>query len=541
MIHNKSAFINYFFITVIIFVLIGVFLPTIFHMFATPQNTFYSLADGYTFDYYQYMSWIKQGMDGHLLLTSPYTEIPYPRVLIHPFFPILGIIAGLFSVSPFIAYAFSRITATVFFIFVFYILTSKSLNLPSARFISLFLFLTSTGFWTISYDKNIYSLVEPISWSQSFNVIGKFSLPPHHLLALSFSIITYLLLIKKRKRILDPSLSILLGILTGFLNPSTLLFTDVILFCTLLPLFLIYRDKFKWFISKSLLFLTFTSPVLLYHFYLFNHFLPWSLMYKLMQSFNPSVSLVSYLLSLGPVFPLALYAIITKKTSSSPLHLLLSFWTILPVILFLFRSVLPVNNSRIFQSYQYIPMTIVAAIGLQSLTLKLARFKIKRKVIIFLFLSFFGIFAFLPYVMTINKSVRVISTNFYNIYLPKTLLGAFDRLEKQAPRGSVVLAGEYVSSMIPVFTNNRTILGREDSAPDYFQKQTESYTFLDGLMGEKETWEFLQKYSISYILSGVDTIPYETLRIKSYPFLTEIYRNQNVSVLQVRLENIVNY
>lgn len=218
--------------------------------------------------------------------------------------------------------------------------------------------------------------------------------------------------------------------------------------------------------------------------------------------------------------------------------LFLTIWAYLPLVLFPFLgNPLPLNAARLFQSYQYIPLSILATQGLINLVFLLRSIIPSRVSTTFLVLLLV-IYAIPPALTTTKATVTEIQPRFYNSYVPIAAVHAFDFLNKKSPQGSVVLSGEYVSQMIPAFTHARTILGRDDVAPDYYQKQKTAYAFLDGKLTPDEALQFLKHYSISYVLFGIDTNPYEKIEIfKSYPFLQEMFRNGSVSLLKITPDN----
>lgn len=278
-------------------------------------------------------------------------------------------------------------------------------------------------------------------------------------------------------------------------------------------------------------FLLFTLPVTLYHFFVFSHTEPWSLMYQMMSAFNPISSFGGYLLALGPLFPLSLLSILSIREDPRPIYIFLLVWLLLPLFLYPFcGSLIPINTSRLFQTNQYIPMCILAVVGLSSVfSFKLPRLLKSLKLLIVLFLLFSSI----PYYLSIVRNNSFINPNAYNVYAPRSLVGAFEFLDRNTPDRSVVLSGEYVGSMIPAFTHDRTILGRNDNARDYYQKQKQAFDFLNGKMAQEEAKMFLQKYKISYLLLGMDTLKFSVLPYGKYPFLSVVYEKDPVSVVRV--------
>ena len=144
------------------------------------------------------------------------------------------------------------------------------------------------------------------------------------------------------------------------------------------------------------------------------------------------------------------------------------------------------------------------------------------------------LFSLPPYYLNVQTYLRLYNNyNAYNIYAPKPLMNAFKYLEKMTLDQSVILSGEFVSSMVPAFSHNRTILGRDDCAPDYYTKQPLAFDFLNGKMDQTQAKAFLNKYSVAYILFGADTHKFEDLPYGGYPFLKKVFRDGSVIVVKV--------
>ena len=505
-------------------VFVGVFAPLAAAKIHTPEGTTYYSAKGYTPDYYQYISYIKRGMMGEIFLDSAYVQKPQQKSLILPMFSLAGYVGRFFPMSSFDIYLVLRFVAMVVFLVTWYILLKHVIHTAVLRTAAIFLFTTSGGGW---YFQDAQQIVEAVPWSSNFNVIGKFTLPPHHLFGLS--ILTILIWAFPK-----PKVSVSLGILLGFLSPAFLILFYFYIAATMVILLIRRSAERIKFMKQALLFISCTIPLLIYDMYLFRNVSPWSVMYTLMRKFNPNTSLLSYVVALGPLLPLSLAAF-SRKFFSTSTHVFLASWAFLPLILFPFAgSAIPINTSRLFQSYQFVPMAILATFGIHRITQKLHR--VVPQHILFVFIvALVTLYGAIPYITTLLGEMRPQNLNIYNVYIPNPAVNAFGFLETKTKPDSVVLSGEYMSQMIPAFTHNRTVLGRDDTAADYYEKLSPAIKFLNGAMEENEARVFLEHYNVSYILFGVDTFLFENLELKNYPYLREVFRDGGVTVVNVAI------
>lgn len=517
----------------ILIVCIGVFTPLVINIVKTPPGTYYPFAEGFLPDYYQYNSWINDGINGHILLTSRYTQAQQAPSLIHTLFPLAGWISRPFHLSAFTVFLLLRAVSLITFLIAINAFINRFFASSRSRWIATIMIVTSTSFWTMEGNAAFSHIREPIEWINTFSAIAKFNLPPHHLFALGMLIVSILLLTEVPLTRRSTIKVCICAILAGFLNPSILAL--FLLFWTVMACFMLLTKRFRF--TRHLtgigFFLLIGGVVFGYHFRLFQSVLPWSHMYTLMRVFHPPVSFSSYLQALGPILIFSLFAL-SKKNIKNPLHLYLIVWAYLPLALFPFLgNPLPINAARLFQSYQYIPLSILATQGLVNLVF-LIRSIVPPRVSTTILVILLIMYAIPPAIKTVKATVDEIQPRFYNAYVPITAIHAFTFLNEKSAQGSVVLSGEYISQMIPAFTHNRTILGRDDVAPDYYTKQKIAYAFVDGKLTSNETVQFLKQYTISYVLFGVDTRPYETLdTLRHYPFFKEVFREGSVSVVRV--------
>src|SRR3989338_1919452 len=75
---------------------------------SSPSGSTHLGATGFFFDYYQFLSWMRDGSNGKFLIASRYITDREKPVLLHPFFPVLGFIGGRMGLSLPVAYHLSR-------------------------------------------------------------------------------------------------------------------------------------------------------------------------------------------------------------------------------------------------------------------------------------------------------------------------------------------------------------------------------------------------------------------------------------------------
>lgn len=518
----------------IVAILFGVFGPIVWQMRAAYPGTTFQFAHGFVFDYYQYISWVRDGWYGNLFLTSRYTQQELPYVFIHPFFLLIGNVGRMLHIAPIPMYLVARIVATAVLIGSFVLYTRRLPYHPATRTISCLLLLSLTPVWGINKNGDTWNLIEPVPWNTSFNIIGKFSLPPHHLLALAGIIHLIGLLDAYPYSSKTLVRIILVTIVTGFLNPSMLAVFVLVVFATFLLTICINRHRAVLALPPSLATLVPAALILGYHSIIFHTTLPWSYMYTLLRHYNPAVSWGQYLLSLGPTFILVAIALFSKSVWRSFSLLLTAVWAILPILIYpASGTILPMNNQRLFQSYQYIPMAILGSIGISMIASWMKRISIPQTLTKTAITSLFVLYGIVPYLLSFRSSLSYFSPSYSNVYLSASALRALSFLETTVHQSQVVLAGKYISNLIPSFTRHRSLIGRDDADTDYAMKERRTYDFVDGRMDEKEAREFLSTYRVAYILFGVDTQPLERLPVRLYPFIKEIFTDGTVHIAKV--------
>lgn len=489
-------------------ILFLIFFPTIQTIHQTPSGYTYLLGNGYLPDYYQYLSWVKSGMDGNILLTSKLSELPTTPVFMHPLFLFTGHLARFVHSTPYTAFFMLRIVSTAIFYFSVLAVARKILRTPKNMFLFLTVFLTAGSLYT----KDGQSILYPIPWFTGFTVLGKFILPPHHLLALA-CVIGILLLLDIQSTKKGFLLTALLLITIGFLNPSILLVSYFILLPGILRSLLKIVQTKTFNFSPPIILVLLTVPLLAYNQYLFATTDPWKLMYELMKNFRPPVAFLDYIRSLGLVLPVSLIALATKKSWKDERILSLGSWAFIPIFLFpLLGTILPMNESRLFQMYQVIPLSILAGMVI-ALAIGYCSTRIPRILSPILYAACIaGMFvsSFVLIEASWKESKSQVSWNNYALFATDDMMRSYAYLNNQK-NDDVVVAGETVSLVIAALTPHRVLLGRDDAVRNYYERRGRIFDFLNGKLSQQELKTFLTTYRVRYTVFGIDTYPWSAV------------------------------
>lgn len=513
---------------IVIVVFIATFYPIFSAIRRAPPDTTYVFAYGFTPDYYQFISWIRDGMNG-TLVSPRYIPTPYPSVFIHPFFTLLGIVGNLAHTNPFLIYLISRFLALAIFLFTFFLLIKAFRLPPLYQVIAFLFFVTATGFWQLSPDGASYRLIDPLLGFTNTNVLGKFTDPPHHILALSGVSLVALFCSWAMQKKIHPLPIILVTVIIGFLNPTTLIVTLGIELAFLL--YLLYAKQIANLVSFSLSLLA-GAFVLLYHFKLFQTAMPWSYMYLLMKQYKPAYGVRDFLLWMGPLYIIASIGVLLRFKHIVKTYSPLIIWGYFSTLLVLCIRFVPINFQRMTQFGEFIPLSILASVSIWSVAEKLKRVIRQELIVSFLTLSIV-LYGFGALYFSFQEEVRSLAPNLYNLYIPNSFLRTLVYLSAREPKNTVILSGDYMSSIIPAFTNFRTVIGKSDVNPNYTEMSQRTYDFFDDKLSVLDAKEFLQINRVSFVIYGADTRQFDETKSSSFPFLKEVLRDTSVSLVQV--------
>lgn len=514
----------------ILFFIVLSFFPTISHLYRTPKNSAFTFAYNFVPDYYQFLSWMKDGQRGEFAITSRYTAETYPRRYGHIFFPILGFIGSRLGMGHPEMFTLARVLLGIIRLLSIYSLILFFVKTKWKR-IGMFLLVVSLpGFYGMDIGANHVSFVPFLYGITNFDVLRRITFLPHHLIANILQIIFFIIFsraIDKRSEKLSLYSGIIL-FLASIANPAVILNMIIILSAAFLLIFVFLNERSLKLISC---FLIAAAPLfasaLYYQIYLFQTF-PWNLFYQSEISEVRKLPVLEYAGSLGIALPLSLVGVFNLRAKLNTFTVLLISWGFAPILGFVMGMRFTfLSQFRIFQAQQSIPLGILAGFGLFYLL------SFRRKRIYTILTIFTLVLISLPsYYLSYRQQFSEITPDNYFVYIPTSTIESFAFLDKNTPPESVVLGGYFMSQALPAYSHNRVFFGLKDRTVDYSMKIEEMTKFFSNTYSSSEVTDFVRRRNIAYILFGPDTPRPEATSLSKLS--TKIlYQNGSALVYQV--------
>lgn len=513
------------------FVLLLTFLITFFGLLSLfndqwvnrPVTAVYSFAHNYMPDYYQYLSWMKDGSDGKFLITSRLSPDNFPRKPVYLFYPAIGFLVSRLGFNLYVGYTLVRIFFSLLKIFTIYWLISKIFKQATTRKLAFLIANFLPAFYSFRPLERLYSRIA------SVDILQRAFFIPHNLATTTFIIAGVILfchwLEREKNAPFNWQFLLIPGILftmAAITNPAMLAFYYLFLGLGCLITFL-QKPSNKLIFGATVIFLA-GMPLVIYYQLLFKSTLPFSWMYQQQKSVTLDISFKDYFFSCGPAAILAIFSLKSFLQRKNLLTNFLLSWTIIPFIMAPFLGTLiPISQERLFELSHFIPLSILAAATIE---------KIKKPAITKI--AFVSIVLFtLPYLYLATKFlVEVYQKPYINIYIEKSLLEAFEWLDKNTPDESVVSSSYYTSNMIPGFTHNKVLLGHDFVTYKSAQRKMEMEMILNPQAEREIIRQILQKNKISYLLLTPEAGPFPLIRLKEIPGMKAVFTNKENTILK---------
>lgn len=492
-----------------------------------PRESLTGFLNSYQPDFFQYVAIIRMGKEeGKLLFVNPYSEENFAPMVLQPLYTVSGLLSKPTNITPFQVYFALRLISLLSYVAGALLLIFAITPKFRIRALSSLFFLSATAIWSVVHDSGGMYLLDPQTFTKNFNALFRLLLlPPHHVLAISLALFLAALFIKSKK---DPRIIILFffgGLGLSLLHP----YITIIFLIILSSSFVITTLVTRTISLRHLIFLgglfSGVVPILGYDYYMYNYV--WH-----QPSFMGgarTIELFTVIKSVGFVALPAFFSVFNKKLWKTQSFWILWMWALCPLVLYFSPKVIPISgNYRFFQISPHIAWGILAALGVDQI--------IKMRYIgkwlgIAITVSIVGYM--LPmYPVQIPYAVSRANPEYYWHFIYTVSNGVFGFLKTTKP-GSVVLAGETVSAMIPAMTKNRVIVGHNGNANNYDEKLGEIRRFYYGLIPVTQVPDFLRRYRVSYIIYGIDSSAFHETPYAKEPYLKEVYSDGGVSVVQV--------
>lgn len=366
----------------------------------------------------------------------------------------------------------------------------------------------------------------------------KFVYLPHHLMGKVFFLISFILLYSgiSRNKISFVFLSSLTGLVSGLSSPYPLFNLEITLIIVIALSILFYwqnKKRLVAIITDLSVFILISSLSLVYYYFLQHSNFPWNSY----LSWEKTVYVVKFshlLLSLGPNFLFVLISLPLMLKRIRLIDIFLLSWILSPFIGILLLSRLNLlANVRYLSSSHFIPLGILAAFGISHLTgIISAVVKVKKSIILSILIIILSAIYIPDIYENLESQIRAFTPYYYNQFLSKDLMSAFDYLNLNSPVNSVVLSQGFTSNLIPAYSHNKTVTGHPNFTFEFDMKNKEIAEFYkqnDGDFSRK----FLYKYNVSYVFFGPDTPPADRVFLEKLS-LKKFYSNRVVTILSAK-------
>ncbi len=539
----KANFWLFLILANILFVVVSI--PMFLTWLKTPADTFYTGVHGTPIDYFQYLSVIREGMNGSWQTSDLYTTEETPKSIVFVYFLIIGKIGGLFSLSPILIYHIARVGAVEFMFISMYLLCRQLLGNSRAFWAAtLGLFLTVPP---VAYFGKLQTDLGDIKWWDVLDSLHRVDYLPHHAfgIALLFSCVLFILRFFQDRKLYQFLIALFSSFACGLIYPTPALLLIVTgLLSGLLYLFLRYFQD-KIFDLKR------TFPIFLICFGALLSLLimraeiekgfPWSgwkngyEVWLRIPNFERNFILAySFPLLLG--FPAIIISFFNSKEFSK---IFLATWALTPIVLILLSSKLGLERIRMAYMGQFVAFGILMSMTLQ----KIARKKRSNwtKYI------FFGII----FLLTLNSLLSPLyylrgrlSHEVYDggiFHLQKSLTPAYKFIDTNVPLYSNVLGDFIIGITLPGFATVKTYFGHWTQTIDYWRKADESGKILSGQVAGGEAAAILSRGKIDYIVARsaeqINALVALSLKIP----LKTVYSEDDVRIFEVEKNSLSSF
>ena len=234
--------------------------------------------------------------------------------------------------------------------------------------------------------------------------------------------------------------------------------------------------------------------------------------------------------ALGYLFPFALIGGI-KAVLSKRFDLILIFcWLFIPILFIPFAPRLNISNIRLIQGTPYLPLAILAVMGIITIEKFLKKFsRLLCYCVTVLLALLFIIFTYPTLSWSLKDQIREYWPIFVNVYLDNRLKYAFEFINKNFPAHTVTLATFYTGNYLPASTNTVSFIGHFGYTYNIDEKQTSVQKFFENKMLEKEAKEYLLNNKITLVFQGPEEKP--IYKDKLYPeILKPVYDKEEVTL-----------
>ena len=518
--------------------------PVMLTNLKTPANTVNMMVGDYYEDYFEYLSFIKQGQKGNIILENLFNGNEGGKIFV-PWWPysLLGYLSFLshLNIPPALIFWFS----SAFFAFILLWLTFMAVTIVLKKegflrqFLAFLLIIFSSGFFNVfdSLKTPDFKIIPYAFWYSVGPPFNRYSIyTPHHQLTHIIFLLGLLFIISRIRLPLTFSTLggyFLFSLLLLFLSPSQLLlfWLSYLASATVFLMLNKILNKQRFFLPFMVTAILLTPiAFLLYRFSLSSPTYISGRLWDVQHLYHPQISLV--ILTFGPLlflFPLGLQPYFSKISFVKLLFFFVTFFSFLfvhfpaNILVTNFLTFLGIHNLRFNTPNSYLLLGTSAILALQTIFKKTKGILVTSiLILIYLSLSIFG-------------SWQINSRSPYQAYalqfLPGEIYQGLTVLEQQ--RGdftTLTPPGSFLGVIIPAISAKRVYIGRSILTLNLNEKNSLATKFYTFKMTATEAEEFLKKEKIDTILlTRSEATEAEFLR--HYSFLQVVFKNSQLTIL----------
>ncbi len=562
----------FFFITTFIILALNL-TPLIADIFHSPPGRTFTLVHNNAQDFFFYQSLMNQGAGGAYLTSDPYTTETHQSSIIFSYFLWLGKLSRVLALPYAVTYHLARIVLSIMFFFAAFYLIFQ-LNIPHPR-LAFFFFLFSAP---LLHPVNLNGKTEWIpymNWWTGMDPIRRAAYLPHHMFGSLFLVLSLIFLLKYMENPKGKFLIFLVifAALLAFVHTPSLMILLIVIPPALLlnkSAFVAFRkfidSPFIYFSNQSKkgikylgLLIYWSSGVLFLLLMILqtNKGFPWSQYIawerKLQFPLIPEISG-----ALGFLLPFAVIGVAAALYSRRFSYILTAYWFLVPLFLIPLAPALNISNIRLIQGAPYLPLAILAVIGIEATVIIISKFKIQRskskfkiknlirstlilvtgdlsqedsfraakntwsehemglrsdripklrKLINSTIFILFILFTLPLIYWSLKDQIREYWPIFGNIYFDNRLQKAFDFINSNFPKNSHTLGTFYTGNYLPAYTHTISFIGHSGYTYNIDEKQAIVRRFFENKLSDKEAKELITNNKIVLIFQGPEEKP----------------------------------
>jgi len=519
--------------------------PTIAHLRHAPPGRTFTLIHNNAQDFFFYQSLMNEGVGGAWLTSDPYTSEPHQSSIIFSYFLWLGKLSKTFALPYSVTYHLARIILSIFFLFaVFYLLFQMKIPHPKLAF---FFFLFAAPFMHRISDGGKVVSVPYMYWWTGIDPVRRAAYLPHHMFGSLFLVLSFIFLIKylRTGNIKYIFYLIIAAVLLAFVHTPSLLILLLVIPPTIIISILTASDPKDWQIKRKYIgiaiYWIIGALFLLLMLSQTNKGFPWSqyIAWEKRLQFPLPSELAG---ALGILFPAAILGGIKALFSKRFEYILAFSWLFIPFLLIPLAPIFNLSNIRLIQGAPYLPLSILAVIGIETIGLAIKRVasdskdeSIAKKILYaseianFIIIAVFLIFTIPTISWSIKDQIREYWPIFGNVYLDNRLQNAFSFISSNFPPKTITLGTFYTGNYLPAYTPTISFIGHFGYTYKIDEKQALARKFFENKMSDKEAKDLILDNKITLVWQGPEEKPIYSNYL--YPnLLKPVYDKEEVTL-----------